>query len=62
MNYESFTEQELNKMFDSAFQIKVTFESREDWHKLICDDEIYRHLWLLLAKIMNEQKRRIVEK
>jgi len=62
MNYENLTDRQLDELFDAAYKIKELFELEDSWKNLLCDDEVYRKVHIIIFSAMAEIQRRMKEK
>ena len=62
MNYQNFTDKQLDEMFEATKTLMNLFESQDIWQNLLINEEIYQQLFLLITANMNEQRRRIRSK
>lgn len=57
---ERYTQEELNVLFDAAHSIRKTLEKYDEWQNLVGYSDIYRECFNTEMRIMNEERRRLL--
>lgn len=57
-----FQQADLDALFASAHTIRETLEKYDEWRNLVCSSDIYRECFNTEMAVMNEERRRLLEK
>ena len=60
-DFSKFTDEELNRMFHAAVTIKDTLQKHFEWKSLVDESDVYRECFNTEMRIMNEERRRLLE-
>lgn len=54
-------QKDLDTLFAAVHTIRETLEQYDEWKSLMCESDIYRECFNTEMRIMNEERRRLLE-